>query len=150
MGPEAKAKYLKLLDDELARKQESLASIEHGRNTAESAMTSHHDHLRSDLATDASILQGLMDSLKKFREVIDTASPCTKIREGALFTAQLIEEEDTLEAVYSPVKITMAGVYTITPNSPLGQVINGLQVGDAFFYGPDKNKQNVGIVNSVE
>ena len=150
MGPENKAKYLKLLDEELASKQESLASIEYGRNTAESAMTSHHDHLRSDLATDASILQGLIDSLNKFRVLVDTSYPCTQIQEGALFTAQLIEEGETLEAIYSSVKITMAGVYTITQNSPLGQVIKGLQPGDAFFYGPDKDKQMLGLIDSIE
>ena len=145
MGPEAKTKYLKLVDDELISKQESLESIEHGRNTAESAMTSHHDHLRSDLAQDASILQGVMDNLKRFRGVLDAANPCTQIQEGAFFTAQLIEEGETLEAIYSPVKITMAGVYTITSGSPLGQSIKGLKVGDVFSMDQIKISEMLGL-----
>lgn len=150
MGPENKKKYLDLVDEELMRKQKSLESIEHGRNTAESAMTSHHDHLRSDLAQDASILQGVMDNLVKFRTFVDEAGPCTKIQEGAEFKATLVEEEDTLEAIFSPVTIIMPGIRTVSPQSPLGQVIKNLQQGDAFFYGPDKTKQMLGLVDSVE
>ena len=150
MTPENKTKYLQLVDEELASKQESLASIEHGRNTAESAMTSHHDHLRSDLATDASIVMGLMDSLKKFRGVVENVGPCTIIEEGAFFRVNLIEEGEFLEAIFSPVKIVIKGLTTLTPESPLGQKLKGLQVGDAFFYGSDKDHQMAGLVDYIE
>lgn len=150
MGPDNREKYLQLLDDELARKQESLASIEHGRNTAESAMTSHHDHLRSDLAQDYSILKGVTESVEQVRAVINDSVLCKTIQVGALFRANLVEEGEVLEAVVSPVKVTMDGIFTITPNSPLGQIIMGLQEGDAFFYGPDKDKKMLGLIEHVE
>ena len=150
MTPENKAKYLQLVDEELASKQESLASIEYGRNTAESAMTSHHDHLRHDLAQDAIILSGVINNLTTFREFLGQAGPCDQIQEGAEFKANLVEEEETLVAIYSPVKIVMAGITTITPNSPLGQNIKGLFPGDAFFYGPEKAPKMLGMLETIE
>lgn len=150
MSPENKKKYLAIVEKELAAKQESLESIEHGRNTAESAMTSHHDHLRSDLATDASIVMGLVDSLNKFRAMLENSEPLTAIEIGAIFKASLVEEGEVLEAIFSPVKIVVKGLTTLTPESPLGQKLKGLQVGDAFFYGPDKDHQMLGLVDYVE
>ena len=144
MGPESKKKYLELVDEELIRKQKSLESIEYGRNTAESAMTSHHDHLRSDLATDASIVMGLVDSLKKFREMLENAEPQNTIEIGAIFKAKLVEEDEVLEAIFSPVTVIIPGmVRTISPQSPLGQTIRGLMSNSeifGYFFGYYKSK----------
>ena len=149
MGPENKQKYLVLIDEELTRKQESLESIEHGRNTAESAMTSHHDHLRSDLAQDASVVQGIIDSFLKFRTFVEQANPSSIIEDGAEFRINLIEEKEEVEGLFSPVKVSIGNIQIITDQSPIGQAMKGLQVGDVFLYG-SRDELKVGTIEDIK
>lgn len=139
MNPENKTRYLKLVNQEIEQKKKILESIEHGRNTAESAMTSHHDHLRSDLAQDASVVQSLIEELERFRAFAEKAPQCQVIEGGAEFRAFLLDVGETIEAIYCPIQAGVPGLKIISFQSPIGQVIKGLKAGDMFVYKIGKN-----------
>ncbi len=150
MGPESKAKYLSILDQEITAGDKSLGSIEHARNTADSPMTSRYDTMREIYAQEANVKREQLGRVRGFRDFVATAQPQQRIVEGAEFTLELWDEGDRLEnVIFSPDSVKVPGIQVITPQSPIGQAIAGLTTGDTFTY-QVHTELMAGIVKKVE
>lgn len=128
---------------EIARKiqeaQDRAASLEHARNTSEGKMQSRYDTQKEIFAAELSIQQGVIDQLLGFRaflQRIGLGDPRRdRIVPGAEFDLELWDAGEKIEnGLYAPVNINLRGVQIITPNSLVGQAIEGMRAGNTFVY----------------
>lgn len=135
MGPESKSRYTQLVEEKIASGEIYLKNLEEARNTSESKMTSRYDTQREGFAMEANLQRTILENLREFRGLLGLWGPCTKITEGAEFTAELWDVGDVLEgAIYSPIRANLPDVQIVTPQSPVGVAIKGMTAGNTFVY----------------
>ncbi|EKD90689.1 MAG: hypothetical protein ACD_30C00109G0001 [uncultured bacterium] len=150
MSPESKEKYLKELDLEIIRSEESLASSEEARNRSDSPMTSRYDTMREIYAQESNVKRDLLDAAKAFKIFIKDTTPNSEISEGAEFDAELWDADEKIKgAIFAPFSIKLPGVQVITSKSPLGEAVKGLSAGRVFTYRVGE-KTMAGIINDVK
>lgn len=128
MHPEQKTPWIEHVTHKIAMQEEQIRQKEGDYAKTESPMTSHHDHLRQDLASELNTQHRLLAQQKAFLAEIKSADLRFQVEPGAY--VDLLVNNQPQQVLVMNTKGDLPDIDVITPQSPIGQSIKGKIAGE--------------------
>lgn len=143
MHPEQKDSWIEYVTSKIAAQEEQIRQKESDYSKTENAMTSHHDHLRQDLASELNTQHRSLAQQKTLLEEIKGADLRFQVEPGAY--VDLLVNGEHQQVLFMNTQGDLPDVDVITPQSPMGQSIEGKITGDKGSFEVGSRKFTVEI-----
>lgn len=143
MHPEQKKPWIEYVTLKIGEQEEQIRQKESDYSKTESAMTSHHDHLRQDLAAELNTQYRLLVQQKEFLKEIESADLRFQVEPGAY--VDLLVDNQPQQILFMNTQGDLPNIDVITPQSPIGQSIKGKIAGDKGSFEVGSRKFTVEI-----
>lgn len=128
MHPEQKISWTEYISQKIADQEAAIKQKEDDYAKTESAMTSRHDHLREDLASEINTQNHLLTQQRALLNEIEKADLRYRVESGAY--VDLVVNNQPQQILFMNTPGELPNVDVVTPQSPIGQTVQDKIAGD--------------------